>query len=102
MVLVIVRLHLAGLARGAGLADGETGRAALLQIPGDRLDQVRQQGGPPRCQVVLVVSSALQKEISFLERRVRARFQSMAISPVMMMGRGSGIGASGRDNLNFI
>ena len=37
-------MHLAGLARRAGLANGKLGRSAPLQIPGYGLDQVGQQG----------------------------------------------------------
>ena len=44
-----------------------------------------QMAAPSRCQVVLVVSSALQKDTSLLERRMRAKFQSMVTSPVIMI-----------------
>jgi hypothetical protein len=40
--------------------------------------------------VALVASSALQKDTSLLARRVRARFQSMVMSPVITIGLGSG------------
>ena len=46
MILITVWLHLARLARRAGLADGELVRSTLLQIFGDDLDKVRQQGSP--------------------------------------------------------
>lgn len=46
VVVVAIRLHFAGLARRASLADGKLRGSAFLQIFGDRLDQVSQQGSP--------------------------------------------------------
>ena len=85
MVVVAVRLHLAGLARRTGLVDGELRRSAFLQILGDCLNLVGRQACPTALPGSARVSSALQKETSLLERRVRAKFQSMVTSPIMMM-----------------
>jgi len=43
VVLLAIRLHFLGLARRAGLVDGELGRSAFLQIFGSGLDQVSQR-----------------------------------------------------------
>ena len=85
VVLLAIRLHLVGLPRRAGLVDGELRRSASLQILGDCLDQVGQQGSPaalpggaggivraPEGDVALGTAGA-------------ARFQSIVTSPVMMM-----------------